>query len=126
MTTRFVSYVVLAMVTLAEVASAGTSAAPLDLLSPPHKAALTSPDPTQSVVTLSWQARPGTAAYRIVVSTRADLGKPVIQRTRTDRFAAIKGLPEGSYHWRVEALDPKGAVLGTSEVASFSVPIGAP
>ena len=125
MTTRLISCAVLATVTLAAVASAGTLAAPLDLLGPPHKATFTSPDPRQSVVTLSWQAWPGTAAYRIVVSAREE-SRPRVRRTVTEPFAVVRGLPEGTYSWRVEALDRTGAALEHSRTSSFTVRVGTP
>ncbi len=103
------------------VASESTS---LSLLGPPDKVVMTLQNPARAVVTFTWRGAPGASEYRLSVATTADLRLPLIQRTTSDSSLSVRGLPDGAYFWRVEALS--GAVPTPSIVQSFTIKAGAP
>jgi hypothetical protein len=63
-----------------------------------------------SPVALAWKGAPGSASYRVVVSASADLLKPAVERQGVSGpTLEVRGLAEGRYYWRVEAVARDGA-----------------
>jgi len=76
-------------------------------------------------VALAWKGIPGTASYRVVVGASPDLRRPLIERQGvTTRSLEVRGLVEGRYYWRVEAISPDGTRSPSAE-SSFVLRLAA-
>jgi|GEM_PF-6426170 len=72
-------------------------------------------------VVLSWSPVPGALRYRVEISTSPGFTQ-VIWRTVTDQIQVAPEvlLPDGTYWWRVTAVDAAGTRGVTSDVATFA------
>ncbi|HEU5151843.1 MAG TPA: DUF4214 domain-containing protein [Iamia sp.] len=71
-------------------------------------------------IALEWAVVPGAAAYRVETSSTAGFGSVVeSQVTVMTSWSLLKPYQNGTFHWRVSALDAQGAVLGTSSARTF-------
>jgi len=96
------------------------------LLTPPTNTEILFRIPARGSLALTWRAEPSVTAYRIVVAKSADLGQLVIQRRTTESYVVVRGLQEGKYFWRVEALPVDGTPAVASAIATFTISVGAP
>lgn len=124
--------VLVASVTLSAIGLAAGFAAEVSssslvtLLGPPDRAQIRFPGPSRATITFAWRAVPAATGYRIVVSRTNDLSQPVVRRTHTDSSVTVRGLPEGRYYWRVEAVGEVAAGVRVSKIATFSIRAAAP
>jgi len=93
------------------------------LLTPPTNTEIMFRIPAKGSIAFTWRGVPSATAY-IVVAKSADFRKPVFQRRTTESFAVVRGLPEGRYFWRVEAL-PEDGTAPVSGTATFTISVGA-
>jgi hypothetical protein len=68
----------------------------------------------------SWQAVSGAASYRFQLSTKSSFQNPSNTETVMTSWAPTARLNDGTYYWRIQALDGSGNVIGLSEVRSFA------
>ncbi|MCW2832247.1 MAG: hypothetical protein JWN68_200 [Nocardioides sp.] len=95
--------------------------------SPPAVAAAAVPTNLQAsgspVPTLSWDAQPTSAKYRVQGSEDSTFSSVVFnEETTSNRYTPTRLLRAGTLHWRVQATDP----TGTSGWATSSTTIAAP
>ncbi|MDX2018544.1 MAG: hypothetical protein SFY95_13010 [Planctomycetota bacterium] len=73
--------------------------------------------------TFTWTGAEGVASYTLTVSPNADFSNPALVQsniTGTNFTPPADTLPAGqSYFWKVEAINPQGARIGTPESRTF-------
>jgi alpha-tubulin suppressor-like RCC1 family protein/fibronectin type 3 domain-containing protein len=106
------------------VASAQVAATPLDVL-PAPAGVVAVPGHTQ--VTLSWQAAPGAATYKVRRSVTAGSGHADFPGNTTSATTFTNtGLTNGTaYYYVVQALSPTGASVQSAEAAATPLPVPA-
>jgi hypothetical protein len=81
-----------------------TALAAPTLGTPPHQATVSASAPT-----LTWDAIPGAAAYRIQIDTKRDFSsRHLIDMTVSGTSYTPVSLADGNWFWRVRAIDPVG------------------
>lgn len=71
-------------------------------------------------VRLEWEPVAGAAAYKVETSATAGFGSLIENQTTVmTAWSLGKSYPNGTIYWRVSAIDPQGATLGTSPVRTF-------
>ena len=74
-----------------------------------------------------WEPLAGATAYRIQVDDDPAFGSPAESVvTGQPRWAPLAAYPSGTWSWRVQAIGPSGAVLGTSAPRRVSVDLVIP
>jgi Glucodextranase, domain B len=74
------------------------------------------------VVTLGWAGVPGGVRYRLQIARTALFGDLLLDRADLHSASVqLPGLREGSYYWRVSAIDGSGIESSFSEVRKFKV-----
>lgn len=74
---------------------------------------------------LKWPAKRGSLLYHVYFGTsvqqvlEADTNSPLLRTSTVNTFVLPQLLPEGTYAWRVDAITPRGTLIGT--VHSFDV-----
>jgi hypothetical protein len=72
-------------------------------------------------VTLSWEAVPGAARYRLVISDKALFTEPLYDAERSGMQALLEEVPDGAYNWRVAAISQSGVAGPFSPPRRFRV-----
>jgi hypothetical protein len=91
------------------------------LIAPADGAETSYPDPARSVTTLHWDAIGGAATYRVQVADEATFAQPPVDlKDRKERTATVPAL-EGTYYWRVQAVDAGGHEGKWSAAGRFTV-----
>ena len=117
-------FVAVALPTVGLAVERGVSPSP-KLLRPAAQAEISFPDPGRASIALAWEPVAGAMEYRFVVGSSADLAKLLVDRKTTQTWVELRGLGEGKYYWRVEAVSSK-AKASVSTTASFSVKAAQP
>ena len=61
-------------------------------------------DPSRESITLSWEAVPGAARYRLLIANKPLFAEPQYDAFREGSSAVLSAVPEGVYFWRVAAI----------------------
>lgn len=91
------------------------------LIAPSDQRVFVYDEPATTQTSLAWEAVPGAAAYRLVISNRPLFTSPLFDANRTQTTVAIDGVAPGEYYWRVAAVSPKGVPGPFSEDRRFRV-----
>jgi len=86
-----------------------------ELLCPSDETALTLTGVHRPPVIFSWRAADGGLAHRLLVAEGRDFDHPIVDRATTETSETVRGLPGGTYSWKVIAGD------ASSPVATFSL-----
>jgi hypothetical protein len=99
-----------------------TVAAPPNLLEPIDQRVFVYDDPDQSVTVLRWEPVAAAKGYHLQLSRQSLFGELLLDK-KDVRYATVKlpNLPEGSYYWRVRAIDSGGRKGVFSDARKFRV-----
>jgi len=92
------------------------------LLAPASEAEIGYPNPAEATTVLLWRLVPGAVSYHLQIDSSAGFYHPREDRHGlSENTSELRGLPIGSYCWRVAAVDEQRQEGGFSEPARFSI-----
>lgn len=90
------------------------------LLAPAAERVFIFENPQDDKISLSWEQVPGAARYHLVISDKPLFTDP-LHNARQAQTTAVVEAAQGSYHWKVAAINPAGIEGPFSQVRSFRV-----
>lgn len=99
-----------------------------DLREPANLKQLALPDPAKERVGLSWREVTGAAGYHLLLSNTVLMAEPLVdfRGNVRDTSVEIRGLGEGTYFWKVSAIDSHGREGQPSRVRRFRILTASP
>ena len=92
------------------------------LLTPPHQAEITYPNPSVATTLLLWKGVSDAVNYHLMLDYSAYFNRPLVDRKGIrDTQQELRGLEVGKYYWRVAAIDKNGEEGAFSDFARFTV-----
>ena len=91
---------------------------PPKLLTPEDQARIATPK-TQPIM-LFWQLVDGAAKYEVELSQKGGFSKVAVRRSVTGPMVSIADLDQGTWYWRVRAVDQDGSPGEWAEAFVFS------
>jgi hypothetical protein len=92
------------------------------LLTPPHQAEITYPNPSLATTLLLWKGPSEAISYHLMLDYSAYFNRPLVDRKGIkDAQQELRGLEVGKYYWRVAAIDKNGEEGAFSDFARFTV-----
>jgi hypothetical protein len=92
------------------------------LLTPPHQAEITYPNPSVATTLLLWKGPAEAVSFHLMLDYSAYFNRPLVDRKGIrDAQQELRGLEVGKYYWRVAAIDKNGEEGAFSDFARFTV-----
>jgi len=96
---------------------------PPDLIDPPNLKQFAFVDLSKELIYMSWRQVSGARAFRLMVSTTALFSSPLVdfRVAGKEQSVRVAGLIEGTYFWRVVAIDQNGTEGRPSAARRFRI-----